>query len=79
MQDVLVATEVAELLRMCVKTVYRLAETGVIPGKRIGRSWRFRHGDIVKFLGEQKPIITAVVQPGCSTGILATWPKQAIK
>ncbi len=50
MQDVLIATELAELLRLHVKTVYKLAEEGVIPGKRIGRSWRFNRAEVLKFL-----------------------------
>jgi len=30
-----------------VKTVYRLAEQGVIPGHKIGRRWRFRRKSIL--------------------------------
>ncbi len=50
MEDVLIATELAELLRLHVKTVYKLAEEGVIPGKRIGRSWRFNRTEVLKFV-----------------------------
>ncbi len=50
--DVLLAPEVAVLLRMCVKTIYRLAEAGMIPGKRIGRSWRFSRSDIMEFISK---------------------------
>ncbi len=56
LQDVLIATELAELLRLHVKTVYKLAESGVIPGKRIGRSWRFNRSDMLKFIGNEEPI-----------------------
>ncbi len=48
--DVLLAPEVAVLLRLHAKTVYKLAEAGVIPGKRIGRSWRFSRIDVLKFI-----------------------------
>ncbi len=51
-EEVLIALEVAELLRLHVKTVYKLAEEGVIPGKRIGRSWRFSRADILEFIGK---------------------------
>ena len=30
-----------------MKTVYRLAEQGIIPGHKIGRRWRFRRKSIL--------------------------------
>lgn len=48
--DILLAPEVAALLRMCVKTVYRLSEQGIIPGKRIGRSWRFSRAELLQWI-----------------------------
>ncbi len=57
MDDVLIAAEVAALLRMCVKTVYRLAESGVIPGKRIGRSWRFTRTEVLKFVSSNDEVV----------------------
>jgi excisionase family DNA binding protein len=51
-QEVLIAPELAALLRIHIKTVYKLAESGVIPGKRIGRSWRFSRTDVLKFLSQ---------------------------
>ncbi len=50
MEEVLIATELAELLRLHVKTVYKLAKEGVIPGKCIGRSWRFNRTEVLKFI-----------------------------
>ncbi|MFQ5541723.1 MAG: GAF domain-containing protein, partial [Candidatus Binatia bacterium] len=47
MEDILKPSQVATLLQVHVKTVYRLAENGAIPGKRIGRSWRFNKTDIL--------------------------------
>lgn len=35
------ATELAEELRISVKTVYRMARDGDIPAERYGRTWRF--------------------------------------
>ena len=46
--EVMTASEVAALLKLHVKTVYKLVETGDIPAKRIGRSLRFRRVDVVK-------------------------------
>jgi excisionase family DNA binding protein len=39
--DVLTAREVADLLRMPTSTVYELARKGVLPARRLGRTWRF--------------------------------------
>lgn len=41
MQEIITPSQVAALLQVHVKTVYRLAEQGVIPGHKIGRRWRF--------------------------------------
>ena len=39
--EVLTASEVAELLKMPVSTVYELAGRGEPPASRLGRTWRF--------------------------------------
>lgn len=53
-QDVLVAPEVARLLRMNVKTVYELAKAGALPCLRLGRHFRFSRRAIVAHLGQCK-------------------------
>lgn len=39
--QVLTATEVAELLKMPLSTVYGLARRGDLPASRLGKTWRF--------------------------------------
>lgn len=39
--EVMTASQVAELLQMPVSTVYYLARRGELPGRRLGRAWRF--------------------------------------
>jgi excisionase family DNA binding protein len=39
--QVMTASEVAELLHMPVSTVYYLARQGELPARRLGRTWRF--------------------------------------
>ena len=39
--DILTVREVAEYLRLAESTVYRLAQDGEIPGRKIGGTWRF--------------------------------------
>jgi excisionase family DNA binding protein len=44
---------VASLLKIHLKTVYKLAEKGVIPGNRIGRSWRFSRSDVMELVSSK--------------------------
>ncbi len=52
--DVLIAPEVARLLRMNIKTVYELAKAGSLPSWRLGRHFRFSRRVIVARLGQCK-------------------------
>ena len=47
MREVITPAEVAALLQIHVKTVYRLARQGVLPGRHIGRRWRFSRIEIL--------------------------------
>jgi excisionase family DNA binding protein len=69
MEEIMTPSEVAALLKIHLKTVYKLAERGVIPGNRIGRSWRFSRSDVLELvstkslnLGEttENPVRSAV-------------------
>lgn len=42
--------EVAELLRISRHTVYRLAQRGDLPGRKIGRIWRFSRRGVEQYL-----------------------------
>ena len=50
MEEIMTPSEVAALLKIHLKTVYKLAEEGVIPGNRIGRSWRFSRSDVLELV-----------------------------
>jgi excisionase family DNA binding protein len=52
--EILTPSQVAELLKIHVKTVYKLAREGVIAGNRIGRSWRFSKNHILDLLFTQQ-------------------------
>jgi excisionase family DNA binding protein len=47
MGEVITPAEVAALLQIHVKTVYRLVRQGVLPGRQIGRRWRFSRTEIL--------------------------------
>lgn len=44
--EVLTVQEVADYLRIDIRTVYRLAKRGDIPCIKIGRQWRFNRDEI---------------------------------
>jgi len=50
--EVITPSQVAALLKIHVKTVYRLAEQGVIPGHKIGRRWRFSKKSILSLVAD---------------------------
>ena len=54
MKEILTPSEVAELLRINVRTVYKLAAGGTLPGSRIGRSWRFNRKSILALISEPR-------------------------
>jgi excisionase family DNA binding protein len=50
--EVMTASEVAELLHLPVSTVYYLARRGKLPASRFGRAWRFLRPRIERLLEE---------------------------
>jgi excisionase family DNA binding protein len=50
--EVMTASEVAELLHLPVSTVYYLARRGELPASRLGRAWRFLRPRIERLLEE---------------------------
>lgn len=47
---VMTLTEAAAFLRLDRKTVVKLATEGKLPGRRIGRDWRFLRVDLERFV-----------------------------
>lgn len=62
--DALSAEELAEALRVNVKTVYKLIRAGAIPAVRVGREYRVAKGALIDFLrstekrGENKYVLS---------------------
>jgi excisionase family DNA binding protein len=50
--EVMTASEVADLLHLPVSTVYYLARRGELPASRFGRTWRFLRPRIERLLEE---------------------------
>lgn len=49
--EVMTASEVADLLKMPVSTIYQLARRGELPARRLGRTWRFLRPRLEELLG----------------------------
>ena len=52
--EVLTLGEAAELLRVDQATVSELAERGELPGRKLGRSWRFSRRAVLDWLGDSE-------------------------
>ena len=63
MREVITPAEVAALLQIHVKTVYRLARQGVLPGQQIGRRWRFIRAEILALVSRRRPTPAPFADP----------------
>ncbi|ODW58666.1 DNA-binding protein [Vibrio parahaemolyticus] len=52
--QILTLKEVAAYLKLAEKTAYRLVSEGRLPGFKVGGSWRFKCGDLDRWIEEQK-------------------------
>jgi len=50
MKEIMTPREAAEYLSVHVRTIYRLAKNGEIPGRKVGGSWRFKKGALDEWL-----------------------------
>ena len=46
--------QLATYLKMAEKTLCRLAAEGAVPGFKVGGAWRFRNGEIGKWIKKQE-------------------------
>ena len=49
-REILTPREAAEYLSVHVRTIYRLAKNGDIPGRKVGGSWRFKKNALDEWL-----------------------------
>ena len=53
MEELLTASQVADLLQVHLRTVYKLVRQGSIPGRKFGGGWRFSKGEILRMLAAE--------------------------
>ena len=46
--EILTVGQVSKLLKLHQRTIYKLVRNGTIPGRRVGKSWRFLKSEIIK-------------------------------
>lgn len=51
--EILTIDEVAAYLKAGKRTVYRLAANGNLPAFKLGGTWRFRRGDLNKWIASR--------------------------
>ncbi|MGQ9645607.1 MAG: helix-turn-helix domain-containing protein [Thermodesulfobacteriota bacterium] len=49
-KEIMTPREAAAYLSIHVRTIYRLAKNGEIPGRKVGGSWRFKKGALDEWL-----------------------------
>ena len=49
-EEILTVEQVSKFLKLHQRTIYKLIRSGVIPGRRVGNSWRFLRSEVIKFL-----------------------------
>ena len=54
MSTALTVKQVAELLNVNERTVYRMANRGDLPGFKVAGSWRFKSSDLEEWIDLQK-------------------------
>jgi excisionase family DNA binding protein len=55
MDDILTASQVARLLQVHPRTVYKLVKQGALPGRKFGGGWRFSKSEILLMISPQEP------------------------
>jgi excisionase family DNA binding protein len=53
MDEILTASQVADLLQIHPRTVYKLVKQGALPGRKFGGGWRFSKSDILLMVSPQ--------------------------
>jgi excisionase family DNA binding protein len=52
--------DIATVLNVDEKTIYRLAQKGDLPGFKVSGSWRFQRPDLVAWIDAQKQDVKAI-------------------
>jgi len=63
---VMTITELSEYLKISRSTLYKLAQEGKLPARKVGRHWRFHKDAVDQWLGKAAPSDSAAARGrGC--------------
>ncbi len=62
MDYALTVKDVAQLLQVDEKTVYRLTQKGELPGFKVAGAWRFKRADMDAWVESQKTSVVAAAK-----------------
>jgi excisionase family DNA binding protein len=48
--EILTVSQLSGLLKLHPRTIYKLVQKRIIPGRRVGKKWRFLRSEVIKFL-----------------------------
>jgi excisionase family DNA binding protein len=66
--DIMTIRDVAGYLKLTEKTAYRLVSEGLLPGFKVGGSWRFRRSEIEIWIKKQEQEVGGLGQPAKKSG-----------
>jgi excisionase family DNA binding protein len=69
--EVMTITQVAQLLQLAERTIYRLARTGELPGRKIANKWRFERAQVAAWIRGERHGEPQVSPNGHATGAMA--------
>ena len=72
--QVLTVREVSHYLRLARSTVYRLAQNGRLPGRKVGGTWRFPRRGLDEWLAQQAPAAARPADPPAAPAISPVAP-----
>ena len=61
-------TEVAEYLRIPLRTLYKLCNEGHVPATRVGKHWRFRKSEIDRWFDKRNVVMDGNLSPANAMG-----------
>jgi excisionase family DNA binding protein len=62
--------DVATMLNVDEKTIYRLVQKGTLPGFKVAGAWRFQWSDIQTWIDSKKQTSSTPVTPGSSESLM---------
>lgn len=61
--QVMTVGEISEYLKLARSTVYRLAQTGEIPARKVGGTWRFSRKQVDRWLEQPDQFYRPIKMP----------------